>query len=159
MNRRELFVLGGTTLIAAAPVMRVFAHHGWSSFDESAPLYFEGKIKSVKWQNPHAELVVTMTANAALPADLAKRDVPKQSANVDSAKILANAKLPKKRGDWNIELAPLTRMEAWKIAPLKAGETFSGIGFTYKDEQGAPIARIEFLIVGDKIYGLRSAPT
>jgi hypothetical protein len=45
------------------------------------------------------------------------------------------------------------------IALLKVGDTFSGADFAHEDEQGAQIARIEFLIVGNKIYGLRSAPS
>jgi hypothetical protein len=158
MKRRQLLIAGGASTLVALPSLKSFAHHGWSSFDEAAPLYFEGKVKSVKWQNPHAELVATIAPNVALPATLAKREPPKQSANVDGAKIFANAKLPKRRGDWNLELAPLTRMDAWKIEPLKVGDTFTGVGFTYKDEQGAQVARIEYLIVGDKVYGLRSSP-
>lgn len=157
MNRREWLITSGA-LVTLGVAPRVFAHHGWSSFDESKPLYFEGKVKSVKWQNPHAELVVTLDGNAKLPANLATRVVPKQSANVDGAKIFASAALPKRKGDWNVELAPLTRMDAWKVDPLKAGDTFQGIGFTYKDEQGAQVTRIEFLFVGDKTYGLRSSP-
>jgi hypothetical protein len=158
MKRRQLLAMTAASTAVALPFSRALAHHGWSSFDETAPLYFEGKIKSVKWQNPHAELVAAIAANVALPATLAKREPPKQVAPVEGAKIFANAKLPKRRGDWALELAPLTRMEAWKIEPLKVGETFSGIGFTYKNEQGAQVARIEFLIVGDRVYGLRSAP-
>jgi Family of unknown function (DUF6152) len=158
MDRRAFVVTSTAAALASVPSLRAFAHHGWSSFDETAPLYFEGKIKSVKWQNPHAELVATIAANVALPATLAKREPPKQVAPVDGAKIFANAKLPKRRGDWTLELAPLTRMEAWKVEPLKVGDTFTGIGFTYKNEQGAQVARIEYLIVGEKVYGLRSAP-
>ncbi len=157
MKRREWLITSGA-LVAMSATPRAFAHHGWSSFDESKPLYFEGKVKSVKWQNPHAELVVTLDGNAKLPANLAARAVPKQSANVDGAKIFASAALPKRKGDWNVELAPLTRMDAWNVAPLKAGDAFQGIGFTYKDEQGAQVTRIEFLLVGDKTYGLRSSP-
>ncbi len=158
MNRRSLLLASSGLVVAQLPLQRAFAHHGWSSFDESKPLYFEGKIKSVKWQNPHAELVATLAADTKLPVQLASRPAPKQSANVDGAKIFAAATLPKRRGDWNIELAPLTRMEAWKVEPLKAGDLFSGIGFTYKDEVGAQVARIEFLFVGEKTYGLRSSP-
>jgi hypothetical protein len=158
MKRRQLLIASGATVAAASTSLNVFAHHGWSSFDESAPLYFEGKVKSVKWQNPHAELVATLSPNLALPTTLSKREAPKQAASVDGAKIFGAAKLPKRRGDWNLELAPLTRMEAWKIEPLKVGDTFTGIGFTYKDEQGAQVARIEYLIVGEKVYGLRSSP-
>lgn len=157
MKRRE-WLIAGSALVSVAGLPRAMAHHGWSSFDETKPLYFEGKVKSAKWQNPHAELVVTLDGNAKLPASLSTRAVPKQSANVDGAKIFASASLPKRKGDWSVELAPLTRMDAWKVAPLKAGDTFQGIGFTYKDEQGAQVTRIEYLLVGDKTYGLRSSP-
>jgi hypothetical protein len=157
MKRRE-WLIASSALVSIAGVSRVFAHHGWSSFDETKPLYFEGKVKSVKWQNPHAELVLTLDGNAKLPTSLATRAVPKQSANVDGAKIFSTASLPKRKGDWNVELAPLTRMDAWKVAPLKVGDTFQGIGFTYKDEQGAQVTRIEFLFVGDQSYGMRSSP-
>jgi hypothetical protein len=157
MKRRE-WMIAASAFVGFAVVPHAMAHHGWSSFDESKPLYFEGKVKSVKWQNPHAELVVTLDGNAKLPANLAARAVPKQSANVDGAKIFASAALPKRKGDWSVELAPLTRMDAWKVEPLKVGDTFRGIGFTYKDEQGAQVTRIEFLLVGDKTYGLRSSP-
>lgn len=35
-----------STLIATAAL----AHHGWSSFDETKPIYLEGVVKNVKWQ-------------------------------------------------------------------------------------------------------------
>jgi hypothetical protein len=157
MKRRDWFFTAAA-VFGVAIIPLTLAHHGWSSFDETKPLYFEGKVKSVKWQNPHAELVVTIDGNAKLPAILAARVVPKQSANVDGAKIFASASLPKRKGDWAVELAPLTRMDAWKVEPLKVGDKFQAIGFTYKDEQGAQVTRIEYLLVGEKTYGLRSSP-
>lgn len=155
MKRRNfLFALPAVALASHAT-----AHHGWSSFDESRPIYFEGKVKSTKWQNPHAEIVVTVSKDLKLPADLAKRTAPTQTNPVDGAKILAGAVLPKRRGDWVLELAPMTRIEAWKVTEPKAGDTVAAVGFTFKDEKGEARSRIEYLIVGDKIYGLRSMPT
>ncbi len=157
MNRRQfVFAL---PLVSIAPV--VVAHHGWSSFDESRPLYFEGKITALQWQNPHVELTIVMTDKLALPEGLAKRDFPAQSRPVDGATIFAKATLPKARGSWELELAPLTRVEAWKVAKPKIGDVAAAVGYTFKDEKkhdGKHIARVEYLMIGDQIFGLRSMP-
>jgi Family of unknown function (DUF6152) len=156
MKRRSFIVaLSALPAVAALPSL---AHHGWGSYDESRPIYLEGKVKSTKWQNPHAEIVITMAADAKLPADLATRKAPAQANPVDGAKILSGAVAATKRGDWTLELAPMTRIEAWKVAEPKVGDTVAAVGFTYKDEKGDARARIEYLIVGDKMYGLRSMP-
>jgi hypothetical protein len=57
-----------------------------------------------------------------------------------------------------VELAPLTRMDAWKVPELKVGDAVSVVGFTYRDESGEPVVRAEYLFVGDRAYGLRSSP-
>lgn len=59
---------------------------------------------------------------------------------------------------WEIELAPLTRLQAWKVAPIQAGDRLGMLGFTFADEQGPAILRVEFLFVGSQVYGLRSSP-
>jgi Family of unknown function (DUF6152) len=153
MNRRAFIIS-----LSALSTTSVWAHHGWGSFDESRPIYLEGKVKSTKWQNPHAEIVIAMPKDAKLPADLATRKVPAQTNPVDGAKIMSGAVIATRRGDWTLELAPMTRIEAWKVKEPKAGETVSAVGFTYKDEKGDARARIEYLIVGDNVYGLRSMP-
>jgi hypothetical protein len=153
MKRRSFIVA-----LSALPTLPVWAHHGWGSFDESRPIYLEGKVKGTKWQNPHAEIVITMAKDAKLPADLAMRKVPAQTNPVDGAKIISGAVAATRRGDWTLELAPMTRIEAWKVTEPKAGDMVAAVGFTYKDEKGDARARIEYLIVGDKMYGLRSMP-
>ncbi|MBL8521780.1 MAG: hypothetical protein JNK75_14075 [Betaproteobacteria bacterium] len=153
MNRRDLLL--AMPWIAATPVL---AHHGWSSFDESKPVYLEGKVKSLKWQNPHAEIVVTVALDAKLPADLAKRSVPPQKASVDGARVLAAAALPTRRGDWTLELSPMTRIEAWKVPEPKAGDTVAAVGYTFKDDKGPQFARVEFLFIGSAVFALRSMP-
>ena len=157
MQRRYFFP--AIAALASAPLsLRLFAHHGWSSFDEAHPLYIVGKVKSLKWQNPHAEIVITMMADAALPADLATRSVPPQTATVNGAKILAAAALPKKLGDWTIELSPMTRIDGWKVPTPKVGDTVAAVAYSFKDEKGGAFARVEYLIIGEKLYGLRSLP-
>ena len=155
MQRRHLVLAA-----ASLPVMSTaWAHHGWSSFDQDRPLYLEGKVLSSKWQNPHAELVIELSPGLKLPADLAQRALPAQSASVDGPGLLAKAQLPK-RSDrrWELELAPLTRMEAWKIAEIKPGTLVSALGFGTKEEKGEAVLRVEYLFVDGKVYGLRSSP-
>ncbi len=157
MYRRQFFPVLAA-LVSMPLSQRLFAHHGWSSFDETQPLYIGGTVKSVKWQNPHAEIIITVAKDATLPADLAKRNIPAQTASVDGAKILTAAKLPAKRGDWTIELSPMTRIDAWKVPTPKVGDTVAAVAYSFKDEKGGAFARVEYLIIGDKLYGLRSSP-
>ena len=135
-----------------------FAHHGWSSFDETKPIYLEGIVKSVKWQNPHAEFMLEVNA-AAPPAALTRFAVPKQSANIDAVMILGTAKAPTRKDKvWEIELAPITRMDSWKVVPVKVGDKISVVGYTFKDDKGEAILRVEFLIGNGKVTPLRSSP-
>jgi hypothetical protein len=138
---------------------RAFAHHGWSSFDLTRPIYLEGKAAKVAWRNPHAELELELAAGLKLPTDLATRRVPAQSAQVDGAALLKAATLPT-RGEkrWQIELAPLTRMQAWKVPEIKDGDTVAVLGFTFAGEKGEAILRAEYLFLGGQVYGLRSSP-
>ena len=153
MQRRS-FILATLASPAAA-----WAHHGWSSFDQDRPIYLEGKVVKSKWQNPHAELVLALTNGIKLPTDLAQRSVPAQTAPVDAQGVLTKAILPvRKDKQWEIELAPLSRLEAWKVNEIKVGATLSVVGFTFKEEKGDAILRAEYLFVDGKAYSLRSGP-
>jgi hypothetical protein len=154
MQRRHL--LAGATLLALRPA---WAHHGWSSFDQTQPIYLEGRIARVSWRNPHAELDLELLPALALPADLASRTLPAQSAPVDGPAVLKAARLPARKDKlWHIELAPLTRLDAWKVAPLTVGQTVAVIGFTFAEEKGDAVLRAEYLLLGSQAYGLRSSP-
>ena len=149
------------TLVAAPLALAVpaWAHHGWSSFDQSRPIYLEGKAVKVAWRNPHAELDLELAAGLKLPVDLTSRALPAQTAPVDGPALLKAASLPtRKDRRWEVELAPLTRLEAWAVAEIKPGETLSLIGFTFTGEKGAAVLRAEYLFVAGKAYGLRSSP-
>lgn len=149
-----------TCLLAAAALpFAARAHHGWSSFDQDRPLFLQGRVVEVKWQNPHAELMLELPADYRLPADVATRAAPAQSAAVDGKALLAKAVAPtRKDRRWEIELAPLTRMEAWKVVPVKVGDTVGVLGFTFKDEKGEAVLRAEYLYANGQAYGLRSSP-
>jgi hypothetical protein len=158
MQRRHLLRLAPAALALPA-LPRAWAHHGWSSFDQSRPLYLEGTAARVAWRNPHAELALDLADGLQLPADLASRALPAQSAPVDGPALLKAARLPTRpERRWFIELAPLSRMQAWGVPTLKDGDRLAVLGFTFAGDKGDPILRAEYLFVADKVYGLRSSP-
>lgn len=153
MDRRLLLTACAVWPLAAR------AHHGWSSFDLARPIYLEGRAVNVAWRNPHVELDLDVAADLKLPPDLAQRAVPAQSATVDGAGLLRAAQLPTRKDKrWHIELAPLSRMEAWKAAEIKSGDAISMLGFTLAGEKGDAVLRVEYLWAGGKTYALRSSP-
>ena len=141
MQRRQVLLAGGS---AALWLSTARAHHGWSSFDQSRPIYLEGRARKVEWRNPHAEIELELRPGLAVPADLAQRALPAQAAPVDGAKLLAAAQLPTRKDPvWEIELAPLTRLEAWNVPVVKVGESVAGGGVTCSCEEGGPVWRAE----------------
>ena len=155
MQRRQVLIAGGSALCIAS----ARAHHGWSGFDQSRPIYLEGAARRVEWRNPHVELELELKPEWALPADLARRVLPAQTAPVDGARLLATATLPTRKDRvWQIELAPLPRMEAWKVEPIRPGTELALVGFTAPGEKGDPVLRAEYLFVGGRAYGMRSSP-
>ncbi len=159
INRRHF-----TSLALAAPAAWLAAgpanaHHGWSSFDQTRPLYLQGLATRVQWRNPHAELVLELGATPPDLAALRQRALPDQSARVDREALLKALSLPTRSDrSWQIELAPLRRMSAWKVAEIKNGDEIGIIGFTFTGERGDAILRAEYLLVGEQAYGLRSSP-
>lgn len=156
MKRRHLLTAAASVVVLPGAAS---AHHGWGGFDQNRPIYLEGRAKSVAWRNPHVAIELELASPLKLPADLKSRSVPAQSAPVDSAKLLAAAQLPtRKDAVWHIELAPLSRMEAWKVAEIKTGVAVAVLGFTFAEEKGDAVMRAEYLFVDGKAYGLRSSP-
>ena len=158
MKRRN--VLKTTAVLSFAGMnLPVFAHHGWSSFDQDRPIYLEGKVVKSVWQNPHAELEIDLPAGLKIPADLARRALPAQTAPVDGKALLAKAVVPTRQDKrWEVELAPLGRMQAWNVTEIKPGATIAVLGFTFIAEKGDAILRAEYLFVAGNTYALRSSP-
>ncbi len=156
---RRILVRAAVAVPVLTLAARARAHHGWSSFDTDRPLWLEGRVARVSWRNPHAEFELELPAQRRLPDDLPRRPLPPQSSPVDGAALLARATLPT-RADrrWRVELAPLSRLQAWKLAPLADGAQVGVLGYTFKDEKGDPLLRAEYLFVDGKAYGLRSGP-
>ena len=159
MQRRHFTTWAALAVTTPLTTPLARAHHGWSSFDLEQPLYLEGRVLQVAWRNPHAEFELELAADLRLPADLAQRKLPAQSASVDGPRLLQAAKVPtRKERRWQVELAPLQRMQAWSVTPLKVGDSVAVLGFTLADAKAAPLVRVEYLFVGGQVYGLRSSP-
>ena len=159
MNRRQIIKMSLAATATGVLQRPALAHHGWSSFDQDRPLYLEGRTGKVVWQNPHVEFELDLPAALRLPTDLAQRALPAQSAPVDGKALLAKAVLPTRTDKrWEIELAPLTRLQAWKVPEIKPGTSLSVLGFTFTGEKGEAILRAEYLFLDGKVYGLRSSP-
>ena len=104
--------------------------------------------------------IIEVTADVAVPADLATRPLPKQSQNVDAAAIAAKARIPPApAGQWQIEFAPLTRMQAWGMgAGPKVGDRIEVIGYTGPEVAGGRLMRVEYVFHQGRVAGLRSSP-
>ena len=153
MDRRNFALTIGVLL--AGPVL---AHHGWSSFDQDKPLYLAGTLTQVRWQNPHAEVMLRVDATK-LPDGIASRTVPAQQQSVDGAGILKKTQVPANAaGTWEVEFAPLSRMQAWGLSqPLKVGDRIEVIGYGLADENKR-LLRVEYLFINGKAYAFRSSP-
>ena len=159
MQRRSFLRAGGGALLLPGAVPAARAHHGWSGFDQERPLYLEGRAAAVRWANPHVEIELELPAELRLPADLTQRALPVQAAPVDGVALLAKARLPMRRDRrWTVELAPLTRMQAWRVEEIAPGTPISVIGFARAGEQSGAVLRAEYVFVSGKAYGLRSSP-
>ena len=154
--RRRNFVYLVSGALLAAPVL---AHHGWSSFDQDKPLYLSGTLTQVRWQNPHIEVMLRADA-VKLPEGIATRPVPAQQQSVDGAGILKKVQVPTNAaGVWEIEFAPLSRMQAWGLSqPLKVGDRIEVIGYGLADDRNKRLLRAEYLFVNGKAYACRSSP-
>lgn len=157
-TRRQLLgALGLGAITVQSPA--AWAHHGWSSFDQEQPIYLEGIARQVRWRNPHAEFMLDVQASLALPADLARRPIPAQSAPVDSAQLLARARVPAQQGGrWEIELAPIFRLSQWQVPEIQDGKMLSVVGFALRDPKSNPLLRVEFLFLDGRAYPMRSSP-
>jgi len=158
-NRRRFNTLALAAPLGLLGTTGARAHHGWSSFDQTRPLYLQGRVLKSQWRNPHAELVLDVDGMPRELSTLRQRALPAQSASVDREALMKALSLPTRSDrEWQVELAPLPRMNAWKVPEIKAGDSIGVIGFTFTGERGDAILRAEYLLLGENAYGLRSAP-
>ncbi|HYM48710.1 MAG TPA: hypothetical protein VES91_09520, partial [Burkholderiaceae bacterium] len=89
----------------------------------------------------------------------ASRTLPAQQQSVDAAGILKKVQVPANAaGVWEIEFAPLSRMQAWGLAQApKVGDRIEVIGYGLADSNKR-VLRAEYLFVDGKAYAFRSSP-
>ena len=53
------FILASAVIAAvSALAAAAYAHHGWGSYDAANPITVAGRIQTLKFENPHAEIAV-----------------------------------------------------------------------------------------------------
>ncbi len=95
MNSRREFIRRLTVLAALSSVLPAEAHHSFSAmYDAKKPIRLSGKLRSVRWTNPHAS--IKLEGDASEGAD----------------------------GLWTVEMtAPNSLMQqGWKRTSLKVGD-------------------------------------
>lgn len=53
------FSYAAAALLAVSPMSVAYAHHGWSSYDETKPITLTGPLRDVSWSNPHGTARMT----------------------------------------------------------------------------------------------------
>ncbi len=113
-------------------------------------------------QNPlsgHLYAFINRRGTLSIPTVFIKRILPAQTQQIDGKTLLAKAKVPDSNAKtWTLELAPLFRVEAWKVAQPAPGVVVAALGYALPGEKSA-IMRVEYLRIGEATYGLRSMPT
>jgi hypothetical protein len=155
MRRRSLLIA-----LAAAPAGFVRAHHGWEPFDPALALYLEGPVTQIIWADPHPHLELLHRPEVMLPGDLRDRAIPPQRETVDTAQLLARARVaPAFSGRfWRVDLPSLARLNKWDVRRPKVEQVIGVIGFAGPETTATPTLRAEILFIGDKAYPMRSDP-
>jgi hypothetical protein len=131
MGRRAVLGLALAALLSVTPAE---AHHGWSSYNTQLPLYLEGTVAEVRWQNPHPELVVVIDAPA--PAIDPGRVTLPSDAGADLRDALARAQ-PAAAGRYTLHLPPIPRLQRAGVStPPTTGERFVAIAYASCAEPG-----------------------
>lgn len=127
-----------------------FAHHGYSRFDGSRPLYLSGVIQKIYWGQPHVEITVR-TEGRTPPPSLAKQPIPEGGVIPKNLRIAA-------KGDWKIVISTIIKLErrGLKAADVAVGKRIMMVAYPSCDDRNG--GRAELLWVdGGKNYWVRDA--
>jgi hypothetical protein len=106
MTRRGFLLL---TVLAAAAIAPLSAHHSFAMFEMSKEIKYTGTVTKWAWQNPHVHIEVLI----------------KPGKDVDPATV----------GTWDAEAASINIMgkQGWNRATYKVGDPITLIGHPLKD--------------------------
>lgn len=157
MQRRHLLMAAPGLALASAGLHAGQARNTPPGAGEQ-PLYLEGPVTTLLWApQPHLELA--QIPNATLPADLARRKIPRQKDPVDVGALLQAARVPGAEDRiWRVELPPINRLEAWNVPRPKIDQVVSVLGWRVPAVAGTPTLRAEILFIDGRAYPLRSDP-
>ena len=137
--RREFRILCAATLAILGLTIPAAAHHGFSRFESTVPLFFEGTIREVYWQYPHSYVRIEVAPDGALAADdapgatLAGRQVPEGSQVAPG-------------GEWTLFISAFWQLEKVGVmgTDLRDNDTFRAIAYLSCDnESDAYVAFVE----------------
>ncbi len=125
-------------------------------------VYLQGVVIATNWQGS-ATTVTVKTAATAPPAALTRFAIPKHkpTAAIDPVLVLGTAKAPSANEKmWIIELASQATLEAWRITPMKVGETVAVVGYVNGKVSNAktPTLLAEYLVGNGTVTPLRALP-
>ena len=152
-----------TMLFLTFDVLPALAHHGWAYFDTSRVFYLEGEVVSVRWGNPHPEVVLRPVSTSSVP-DLSAVKMPE----ADSGLLRTMPALPvppniqplqTDTANFLIVLGPPSRLADWGMveSDATAGRRLKMIGYLACDDDHE--FRPEVIILGDnRAVRQRSVP-
>lgn len=152
MNRRELAGIG-LLLIAG----RVRADHPWRPYEGAPPLYVEGNVNTLLWNDPHPHLRLVHRPSVRLPTDLRERKLlPHRDAD-STAQLLSRVVVPVFERAWRVELPTLAKLLEWGVERPMIGEPAGVIGMPGPEVRGMATLQAVVLFVDGKGYPLGSA--
>ena len=122
------------TLAAVVALGGWSIHHGWSNYHQDIELTYTGVITSNDIGNPHTYIDLDVQRRAGAEAARAYDD----------------------REDWNVVLAPLSRMQnrgMQDTAGLAVGQTVTVVGYPHRETRAE--MRAERITIGDLTIELR----
>lgn len=149
MNRRELAGIG---LLLAAGQAR--AHHAWRPFEGAPPLYLEGHVNTLLWNDPHPHLRLVHRPDARLPTDLRNREVLPHKETRRMEALIDRAVVPVFERAWRVELPTLAKLLEWGVQRPKMGNTLGVLGLPGPDVQDTATLQALILFVGKRGYPL-----
>lgn len=151
MNRRQVACMG---LLLTASGVR--ASHPWRPYQGAPPLYIEGTVRTLLWNDPHPHLRMVHEPGQRLPTDLQARGMlPHRDAD-RTARLLSHVVVPVFERAWRVELPTLAKLLEWGVERPAIGETVGVVGLPGPEVQDTATMQAVVLFIDGKGYPLGS---
>ena len=152
MNRRELAAVGALLLTSGAR-----ADHPWRPYQGVLPLYIEGDVKTLLWNDPHPHLRLVHEPAQRLPTDLRERKLLPHRGAESTAQLLSHVVVPVFERAWRVELPTLAKLLEWGVERPEIGEPVGVVGLPGPDVEGTATMQAVVLFIDSQGYPLGSA--